>query len=130
MEAPPEDREQRVTNLELFFDLVFVFAITRVTQLMADDPTWTGLGKGMLVLVALWQAWVAYAWLTNAIDPDEDAARLIVFAAMGAMLVAALAAPGALGGDDVVFALAYLVVRALHVFLYMRRTDDPGVHRA
>jgi low temperature requirement protein LtrA len=126
----PEDREQRVTNLELFFDLVFVFAITQVTALMADDPTWRGLGAGMLVLGALWQAWVAYAWLTNAIDPDEDAARLIVFAAMAAMLVAALAAPGALGDHAVAFAVAYLVVRALHLFLYLQRTDDPGVHRA
>src|SRR3954454_1727712 len=133
--APPpaeltEDREQRVTNLELFFDLVFVFAITQVTALMADDPTWRGLAAGMLVFAALWQAWVAYAWLTNAIDPDEDVTRLTVFAAMAAMVVAALAAPGALGDHAVAFAVAYLVVRALHVFLYMQRTDDPGVHRA
>src|SRR4051794_39864634 len=135
--APPpsagpagEEGEQRVTNLELFFDLVFVFAITQVTGLMADDPTWTGLAEGMLILTALWQAWVAYAWLTNAIDPDEDSARITVFAAMAAMLVCGLAVPGALGDEAVVFAVAYAVVRALHIFLYLQRTDDPGVHRA
>jgi low temperature requirement protein LtrA len=125
-----EEPEQRVTNLELFFDLVFVFGITQVTALMAHEPTWTGLAKGMLVLAALWQAWVAYAWLTNEIDPDEDAARLTVFAAMGAMLVAALAVPGALGTHATLFATAYLLVRAIHIVLYLQRAGDPGVHDA
>src|SRR4051812_45472165 len=97
---------------------------------MADQPTWTGLATGMLILTALWQAWVAYAWLTNAIDPEEDVPRLLVFGAMAAMLVAALAVPAALGEDDVTFAVAYLVVRVIHIFLYEQRTDDPGVHRA
>src|SRR3954452_13310107 len=110
---PRAEGDERVSNLELFFDLVFVFAITQVTGLMADEPTWTGLATGMLVLAALWQAWVAYAWLTNSIDPDEGAARVLVFAAMAAMLVAALAVPGALGADDVVFASAYLLVRVI-----------------
>ena len=67
------EREQKVTPLELFFDLVFVFAITQVTALMADEPTWAGLARGMLVLAALWWAWAAYAWLTNTIDPEEGA---------------------------------------------------------
>jgi low temperature requirement protein LtrA len=58
-------RAQRVTPLELFFDLVFVFAITQVTLLMSADPTWHGIGRGLLVLAALWWAWTGYAWLTN-----------------------------------------------------------------
>jgi low temperature requirement protein LtrA len=67
--------EHRVTPLELFFDLVFVFAITQVTSLLADDPTWGGVGRGMLVLAALWWAWTAYAWLTHTVDADEGAVR-------------------------------------------------------
>jgi low temperature requirement protein LtrA len=64
-------REQRVTPLELFFDLVFVYAITQVTLLMSDDPTWHGVGRGLLVLAALWWAWTGYAWLTNMLEPEE-----------------------------------------------------------
>ena len=60
--------EQRVTALELFFDLVFVFAFTQVTGLMSADPTWGGLGRGLLALAALWWAWTLYAWLTNALE--------------------------------------------------------------
>ena len=63
------EREQRVTPLELFFDLVFVFGFTQVTTVLSDDPTWSGLGHGLLILAALWWAWAAYAWLTNTVDP-------------------------------------------------------------
>ena len=66
-------------HLELFFDVVFVFALTQVTALMSDDPTWQGLGRGMLVLAALWWAWAAYAWLTNEIEADEALPRLAMF---------------------------------------------------
>src|ERR687893_871120 len=93
--AELEPDEHRVTPLELFFDLVFVFAITQVTSLLADDPTWGGVLRGMLVLTALWWAWVGYAWLTSTMDVDEGGVRLVVLAAMGAMLVVALAVPGA-----------------------------------
>ena len=62
------ETQQKVTPLELFFDLVFVFAITQVTALMAAEPTWAGLGKGMLVLSALWWAWASYSWLTNSVN--------------------------------------------------------------
>ena len=106
-----EESGHPVTPLELFFDLVFVFAVTQVTGLMSDDPTWAGLGRGLLVLGALWWAWGAYAWLTNEIDPEEGSSRLAVLAAMGAMFVAALAVPHAFGDDGVLFGVAYLVVR-------------------
>jgi low temperature requirement protein LtrA len=62
--------EHQVTPLELFFDLTFVFAITQVTSLLADDPTWHGVFRGMLVLAALWWAWSVYAWLTSTMDVD------------------------------------------------------------
>jgi low temperature requirement protein LtrA len=65
------EREQRVTPLELCFDLVFVFAITQVTGFLFRDPTWGGLVRGLLLLGALWWAWGAYAWLTNTLDPRK-----------------------------------------------------------
>jgi low temperature requirement protein LtrA len=112
-----ERDEHQVTPLELFFDLVFVFAITQVTSLLADDPTWGGVGRGMLVLTALWWAWTAYAWLTSAMDVDEGGVRLVMLAAMGAMLFVALAVPGAFGDDSVLFGVAYFLVRLLHLAL-------------
>jgi low temperature requirement protein LtrA len=111
-------REQRVTPLELFFDLVFVYAITQVTLLMSDDPTWSGLVRGLLVLAALWWAWTGYAWLTNTLEPEEGAVRAGMFAAMAAMLVVALAVPEAFDANAVLFGVAYLIVRLLHLLLY------------
>jgi low temperature requirement protein LtrA len=111
-------REQRVTPLELFFDLVFVYAITQVTLLMSDDPTWGGVGRGLLVLAALWWAWTGYAWLTNTLEPEEGAVRAGMFGAMAAMLVVALAVPEAFDADALLFGVAYLIVRLLHLLLY------------
>lgn len=109
--------EHRVTPLELFFDLVFVFAITQVTRLMVDDSTWGGVLRGMLVLAAVWFAWNVYAWLTSAADVDEGGVRLVMLASMGAMFAVALAVRGAFGADAVLFGIAYLVVRLLHLVL-------------
>lgn len=109
---------QRVTPLELFFDLVVVFAITQVTEFLSNDPTWAGLLRGLLLLGALWWAWAAYAWLTNTLDPEEGGVRLAVFGAIAAMLVVALAAPNAFGTDGVTFGVAYFIVRTLHLVLY------------
>ncbi len=81
---------ERVTPLELFFDLVFVLAITQCTRLMSDHPTWEGLLQGMLVLGVLWWSWVGYAWLTSVVDPEEDAVRIVIFAAMAALLIVSL----------------------------------------
>jgi len=108
------DAEHQVTPLELFFDLAFVFAITQVTRLLAEDPTWGGVFRGILVLAALWWAWSVYAWLTSTMDVDEDGVRLAMLASMGAMLIVALAVPGAFADDAVLFGVAYLVVRLLH----------------
>src|ERR671936_2538121 len=112
------EHEERVTSLELFFDLVFVFAITQVTALLSDDPTLGGIGRGMLVLGALWWAWAAYAWLTNTLNPEEGMVRIAMFVAMAAMLIVALAVPEAFDDDGVIFGVAYLVVRAMHIALY------------
>jgi low temperature requirement protein LtrA len=110
--------EHAVTPLELFFDLALVFAVTQVTSLLVHTPTWTGVLQGMLVLAALWWAWSGYAWLTSAIDVDEGGVRLAMLAAMTAMLIAALAVPDAFGDDGVLFGVAYLVIRVLHLALY------------
>jgi low temperature requirement protein LtrA len=119
--------EHQVTPLELFFDLVFVFGFTQVTGLLVDDPTWGGLFRGMLVLAALWWAWGVYSWLTSATDVDEGGVRLVMLAAMVAMFGAALAVPGAFGDDAVLFGVAYLVVRLLHLALSaIVVRDDPS----
>jgi low temperature requirement protein LtrA len=112
------EREQRVTPLELFFDLVFVYAITQVTLLMSDDPTWDGLGRGLLVLAALWWAWTGYAWLTNTLEPEEGLVRAGMFGAMAAMLVVALAVPEAFDAHGMLFGVAYLIVRLLQLQLF------------
>jgi low temperature requirement protein LtrA len=110
--------EERVTPLELFFDLVVVFAITQVTALMSNDLTWRGVGHGMLVLAAIWWLWTGYAWLTNSLEPEQGVVRAGMFAAMAAMFLVALAVPGAFGGEGVLFAATYLVVRLINLALY------------
>ena len=112
------EREQRVTPLELFFDLVFVFAFTQVTTVLSDDPTWRGLGHGLLILGALWWVWAAYAWLTNTVDPGDGAVWGTMLVAMAAMFVAALAVPEAFGRHGVVFGVAFLIVNVMHLTLY------------
>jgi low temperature requirement protein LtrA len=112
-------REERVTPIELFFDLVFVFAITQVTSMLSSDPTWGGAGRALLVLTALWWSWTGYAWLTNAVNPDEGGVRLALLGAMGAMFIAALAVPTSFGADGVLFGVAYFAVRTLHIVLFV-----------
>jgi low temperature requirement protein LtrA len=112
------EREQRVTPLELFFDLVFVFGFTQVTTVLSDDPTWGGLGHGLLILAALWWAWAAFAWLTNTVDPGEDAVWGAMLVAMAAIFVAALAVPEAFDRHGVVFGVAFLIVTVMHLTLY------------
>ena len=74
--------EHQVTPLELFFDLVFVFAITQVTSFLARDPTWHGVLRGMLVLAAVWWAWEGYAWVATTIDLGEGPTRLVMIGVM------------------------------------------------
>ncbi len=118
MPATAVEHEHRVTPRELFFDLVFVFAFTQVATLLAADPTFAGIGRGILVLAALWWAWTAYAWLTNTVDPEETFVGAALLVALIAMFVAALAVPGVFDDDGVLFGAAFLVVCAMHVALY------------
>jgi len=122
---------ERVTPLELFFDLVFVLALTQCTTLITRTPTWEGMLKGMLVLGMLWWSWTGYAWLTSVVDPEEGAVRLAMFAAMAAFLVAALCVPGTFGSEALLFACAYAAVRAAHIVLFMLASrEDPALRHS
>ncbi len=131
VESSSRIKDHAVTPLELFFDLVFVLAFTQVTAKLAEDLTWSGVGRSVLVLGALWWAWSGYAWLTNAFDPNERLMRLPIFLSMAALLIVALAVPQAFGENALQFALAYFVVRAVHVLIfYWNSSDEPDVRRA
>jgi low temperature requirement protein LtrA len=123
--------EQRVTPLELFFDLVFVFALTQVTGFLSTHLTWVGMLQGGALLAVLWAGWEGYSWLTNAV-PAEDVipARLLIFSAMAAMFVASLAVPGAFGRYGVLFGIAYFVVQLLQLGLYTLATGREPERRA
>src|SRR5215211_5283565 len=124
--------ESRVSTLELFFDLVFVFAFTQVTGYLAHHLTWAGMLQGAALLAALWWAWVSYSWLTNAVSALEAIqARIVILSAMAAMLIASLAVPDTFGDDGVLFGLSYFVVRLLQVALYAIATsDEPRTRQA
>ncbi len=129
--------EARVTPIELFFDLVFVFSLTQVTALMAHDLTVRGVVRGMLVLALLWWCWVGYAWLGSVVRADEGIGRVAMFGAMAAMFVLALSVPeafedlpGGLSGP-VVLAIAYLAVRLLHLAIFWLLSErGPGLATA
>jgi low temperature requirement protein LtrA len=118
MSQAPAETEHPVAPLELFFDLVFVFAFTQVTTLLSNNATWTGLGHALLIMTALWWAWSSYAWLTNTIDPGLGFVLSVVLAAVAAMFVAALAVPEAFGSEGVVFGVAFLIVTIMQAALY------------
>jgi low temperature requirement protein LtrA len=120
---------ERVKPLELFFDLVFVLAITQCTALMVEHPTWEGVGQGMLVLGLLWWSWVAYSWLTSVVDPEEGAVRLSMFAAMAALLVVGLSVPETFDERATWFAVAYAAVRTGHIALYLLASRDNAALR-
>jgi low temperature requirement protein LtrA len=122
---------ERVTPLELFFDLVFVLALTQCTALMAYDQTWSGLAQGLLVLGVVWWAWVGYSWLTSVIDPEEGAVRLVFFVAMAAMLIVSLSVKEAFGSLALAFALGLGVFRTAHIVLFMLAgADDEDLRRS
>ncbi len=123
--------EERVTPLELFFDLVFVLALTQCTALMADEPTWEGLAKALMILTLLWWSWSGYAWLTSVVDPEEGAVRIVILAAMAAFLVVALCVPEAFDDLALLFACGYAVVRFAQIGLFIVASrDDPALRRS
>jgi low temperature requirement protein LtrA len=121
----PQPREQaerveRVSTLELFFDLVFVFTITQLTGVLSDDPAPRGLLRVVLMLGVIFWMYGGYAWMTNAVATDRAARRLLLLGGMAGFLVLALAVPRAFTEGDVAFGVAYLVIVAIHTGLYSR----------
>jgi low temperature requirement protein LtrA len=122
--------EERTTPLELFFDLVFVYAITQMSHLVAAHPSPLGFARGAVVLATVWYAWICFAWLTNTVGVEDGVVRAGVVLAAGASLMVALAVPHALDSDVVLFVCGYLAVRMLHVLLYVYGTRAaPEVRR-
>jgi low temperature requirement protein LtrA len=127
IQTAARDRES-VQPLELFFDLAIVLGFTQCTALMAAEPTWAGIGRALLVLALLWWAWTGYAWLTSVIDPEEGAVRIVLFAAMAALLIVALCVPEAFGDRARTFAVAYGIVRGAHLTLFwIASRDEPAL---
>lgn len=131
-----EEEHAVVTPLELFFDLVFVFALTQVTAFMADELSWRGILRGVLVLMLLWWAWTGYAWLANVASAEERPIKLAILAGMAAMFVLALCIPeafddlpGGLSGP-VVVAVCYLLFRTMHLVMFMIISrEDAGLRK-
>jgi low temperature requirement protein LtrA len=119
--------EVRVSTIELFFDLVFVFAITQLTSFLAGEPTAVGLGRAVLIFGNLWWIYGGYAWLTNAVPPREPALRLLLLLGMGGFLVVALAIPSAFDGGGVAFGVGYLLVTLVHTGMFLLSSHESAV---
>jgi low temperature requirement protein LtrA len=119
--------EVRVSTIELFFDLVFVFAVTQLTSLLAAEPTVAGLGRVALVFGNLWWIYGGYAWLTNAVPPREPVLRLLMLLGMGGFLVVALAIPTAFDRGGVAFGLGYLLVTLVHTGMFLLSSQESAV---
>jgi low temperature requirement protein LtrA len=119
MAAIPEGlMERRTSPVELLWDLVFVFAVTQVTALLASDLTWAGFGRSMLVLALVWWAWSAFVWAANAQDTASPVLRVTLLLGMVLIFITGLAIPGAFGDESTLFAVTYTGVRLLHLALY------------
>jgi low temperature requirement protein LtrA len=102
---------QQTTELELFFDLVYVFAVTQLSHLLLDDLSAAGAARAAFLLVVVWWAWVYTAWMTNWFDPASPAVRAILAGVMLASLLMAAALPGAFQGDGLLFAASYVALQ-------------------
>ena len=108
----------RVSTLELFFDLVFVFTITQLTETLAEHPTAATFGNIVLMLAVVWWMYSGYAWLTNAIAPNSTTRRTLLLTGMAGFLLMALAIPEAFGDNGWLFGISYLVVNVVHAVLF------------
>jgi low temperature requirement protein LtrA len=124
------ERDHRVSSMELFFDLVFVFAITQLSHLLIERLDLLGALQTALLLLALWWAWVDTAWVTNWFDPDRRPVRVMLVGTMVATLIMAVALPGAFGQRGLVFAVAFVVMQVGRTaFAVVGTGEDPGLHR-
>ena len=118
--AQSETDGSRVTTLELFFDLVFVFTLTQLTALLSESLSWETLLQSFLVFIVLFWMYGGYVWLTNSIPPVTPARQLLLIAGMAAFLICALAIPGAFRNSGLAFGIGYLIVIIVHGFMYVR----------
>jgi low temperature requirement protein LtrA len=102
---------QPITTVELFFDLVYVFAVTQLSHLILDDPTLAGVGRAAFLLVIVWWAWIYTTWMVNWFDPSSPHVRGVLTGVMLASLLMAAALPGAFSDDGVLFAAAYVALQ-------------------
>lgn len=123
----PNPPAERVSTIELFFDLVFVFTITQLTSLLTKDPTPLGVVRMILVLGNVWWMYAGYAWLTNAVPPREPGLRLLMLLAMTGFLMVALAIPQAFGAGGVKIGIGYIVVTTVHTGMFLRSTEGSTI---
>jgi low temperature requirement protein LtrA len=122
--------EQRATTLELFYDLVFVFAITQVSHLLLEHLTWEGAGQSALVLLVVWWSWNYTTWVTNELDPESVVVRLLLIAMMLASLLMAIAIPEAFGDKALLFAASYVAIQVgRHTFLTFVAAEPHTIER-
>jgi low temperature requirement protein LtrA len=122
--------EQRTTSLELFYDLVFVFAVTQVSHLLLRHLTWEGAGQAALVLLVVWWSWNYTTWVTNELDPESILVRALLIALMLTTLLMAIAIPQAFGDEALLFAVSYVVIQVgRHLFLTFVAADPGTVER-
>ena len=126
-----EGAGQRVTALELFYDLVFVFAVTQVSHHLLGDLTWAGAGQSLVLLLVIWWSWNYTAWVTNELDPDSPVVRVLMIALMLASLMTAVAIPDAFGDDALLFAASYVALQVgRHAFLTFAAAERGTLERA
>jgi low temperature requirement protein LtrA len=127
--GPPIETVVRVSTVELFFDLVFVFTITQLTAVLAAHTTWAAFGNVLLLLGITWWMYGGYAWLTNAVAPVNTLRRGLLLTGMAGFLTMALAVPGAFDASGWAFGVGYFVVNAVHSGLF-RLAGGPGAASA
>ncbi len=122
--------EQRATSLELFYDLVFVFAITQVSHLLLEHLTWAGAGQALLVLLVVWWSWNYTTWVTNELDPESLSVRVLMIALMLATLLMAIAIPQAFGKHALLFVGSYVAIQVgRHTFLTFAAAEPGTIER-
>src|SRR5919108_471478 len=120
---------QRASTLELFYDLVFVFAITQVSHLLLEHLTWAGAGEALIVLLAVWWSWNYTTWTTNELDTETIPVRLLLLALMLVSLLMSVAIPDAFGEHALLFAGSYVAIQVgRHAFLTFAVAAGPAIY--
>ena len=121
---------QRATTLELFYDLVFVFAVTQVSHLLLANLSWEGAGQAALILLAVWWSWNYTTWVTNELDPESNVVRLLLIGLMLASLLMAIAIPEAFADKALLFAASYVAIQVgRHAFLTFAAAERRTLER-